>query len=155
MPRSAEGGGAADNPTADAMLDAPARGGDGGSGGDGDSDDGAPPVRLTDKGPPGWLDGVRAQMQDSSSFQRRDALASILSHAMPPAAGASGSGAQCVHKAVFRAASSLLADPGLQVREAAQGTLTRLAAACPQGRAWCVKYAGLLLSTAELFLSSF
>jgi hypothetical protein len=144
MKRTVEGGDAADDP--DAILDAPPRSGDGGSGVDGD--DSAPPVRLHDQGPPGWLDGVRAQMQDSSSFQRRDALASIEAHAMPPAR-AGGSGAQSVHKAVFRAASSLLADPGLQVREAAQETLARLAAASPQGRAWCVKYAGLLLSTTE------
>ena len=140
MQSPAEGGGAADDTNADAILDAPPRGGDGGSG-----VDGAPPVRLPDQGPPGWLDGVRAQMQDSSSFQRRDALASIVALAMPPA----GSGAKSVHKAVFRAASSLLVDPGLQVREAAQEALARLAAACPQGRAWCVKYVGLLLSTTE------
>ena len=142
MPRPAEGGGAADDPTADALLDAPPRGGGG------DVFHGSPPVRP-DRGPPGWLDGVRAQMQDSSSFRRRDALASIVAHAMPSATGAGGSGVQSVHKAVFRAASSLLSDPGLQVREAAQETLAQMAAACPQGRAWCVKYAGLLLSTAE------
>lgn len=148
MLRPAEGGGVADDPTADALPNVPPRGGDGSSGGD---VQGVSAFRrsLPDQGPPGWLDGVRAQMQKSSSFQRRDALASIVAHAMPPATGAGGNGAQSVHKAVFRAASSLLVDPGLQVREEAKKTLARLAAACPQGRVWCIKYAGLLLSTAE------
>ena len=123
--------------------------------------DGSGPAAGEGQGPPGWLNEVRAQMRDSSAFRRRDALASLAAHAVPPAAGPGGSsgdddgsgdgggGTRGVHKAVLRAAAALLTDQALQVREAAQETLARLAAAAPQGRALCAKYAGLRLSTAE------
>jgi hypothetical protein len=102
-----------------------------------------------DRGPPKWLDAVRDQMQSASPFARKEALGSLLAHALPQAdGGRDGLWRACVHKAVLRAAASLLTDSVLHVREEAQSTLVKISACFPAMQSACVKYAGQHLTMA-------
>ena len=101
---------------------------------------------LTERGPADWFGQIRAQMMDSNSHKRIEALLAVPDRVFSDADGGRGSHGEVVHKSILRSICGKLTDEVLHVREAAKETLALLCASFPVRRSLCVKYAGHHLS---------